>query len=303
MPSLATSSVPPTRRTRSRRPTSRLFPPGARFTDDTVLTVATAEALLGDGDYAAAYRRYGRAYPNAGYGGSFYRWLFSEGAGPYGSWGNGAAMRVSPVGFALDSVDAVLAEAARSAAVTHDHPEGIKGAQATALAVFLARAGADQGNHQGRDPGPLRLRSHTRPLDAIRPGYRFDVSCQGSVPESLIAFLESIDYESAVRNAISLGGDADTMACIAGGIAQAFYGSVPGAHCRRGAGAAAGRLPGRARPFREPLRVAVSTVSTRRRYERFVQGVKTVSSVQLDKHDIRALLHGSDQTTAVSQPR
>ncbi len=204
----------------------QLFPPGACFTDDTVLTVATAEALLGDGDYAAAYRRYGRAYPNAGYGGSFYRWLFSEGAGPYGSWGNGAAMRVSPVGFALGSVDAVLAEAARSAAVTHDHPEGIKGAQATALAVFLARAGADKNiiKTEIHDRFSYDL---TRSLDAIRPGYRFDVSCQGSVPESLIAFLESADYEGAVRNAISLGGDADTMACIAGGIARAFYGSVP----------------------------------------------------------------------------
>jgi len=103
-----------------------LFPPGARFTDNTVLTVATAETLLGNGDYAVAYRRFGRAFPHAGYGGSFYRWLYRDGAGLYGSWGNGAAMRVSPVGFALDSVDAVLAEAARSAAVTHDHPEGIK---------------------------------------------------------------------------------------------------------------------------------------------------------------------------------
>ena len=204
----------------------QLFPPGARFTDDTVLTVATAEALLGDGDYAAAYRRYGRAYPNAGYGGSFYRWLFSEGAGPYGSWGNGAAMRVSPVGFALDSVDAVLAEAARSTAVTHDHPEGIKGAQATALAVFLARAGTSKAMIKAEIQDGFGY-DLNRPLDAIRPGYRFDVSCQGSVPESLIAFLESADYESAVRNAISLGGDADTMACIAGGIAQAFYGSVP----------------------------------------------------------------------------
>lgn len=201
-----------------------LFPPGARFTDDTVLTVATAEVLLGDGDYAVAYRRFGRAFPHAGYGGSFYRWLCSDGAGPYGSWGNGAAMRVSPVGFALDSVDAVLAEAARSAAVTHDHPEGIKGAQATALAVFLARSGADKeiikAEIQGRFGYDL-----TRCLNAIRPGYRFDVSCQGSVPESLIAFLASTDYESALRNAISLGGDADTMACIAGGIAQAFYGA------------------------------------------------------------------------------
>ena len=203
-----------------------LFTPRSRFTDDTVLTVATAEALLGDGDYAAAYRRYGRAYPNAGYGGSFYRWLLSDDAGPYDSWGNGAAMRVSPVGFALDTVEDVLAEAARSAAVTHDHPEGIKGAQATALAVFLACTGADKAGIRSEIEGRFGY-DLARSLDAIRPTYRFDVSCQGSVPESLIAFLESTDYESAVRNAISLGGDADTMACIAGGIAEAFYGAVP----------------------------------------------------------------------------
>ncbi len=124
------------------------------------------------------------------------------------------------------SMAAVLAEAARSAAVTHDHLEGIKGAQATALAVFLARSGADKETILGEIQGRFGY-NLTRPLDAIRPGYRFDVSCQGSVPESLIAFLESADFEGAVRNAISLGGDADTMACIAGGIAQAFYGSVP----------------------------------------------------------------------------
>jgi ADP-ribosylglycohydrolase len=203
-----------------------LFPPGGRFTDDTVLTVATAEALLGDGDYAGAYRRYGRAYPNAGYGGSFYHWLLSEDAGPYNSWGNGAAMRVSPVGFALDTVDDVLAEAARSAAVTHNHPEGIQGAQATALAVFLARFGADKTSIKSAIEERFGY-DLARSLDTIRPIYDFDVSCQGSVPESLIAFLESTDYESAVRNAVSLGGDADTMACIAGGIAQAFYGTVP----------------------------------------------------------------------------
>ena len=203
-----------------------LFPRGSRFTDDTVLTVATADALLGDGDYAGAYRRYGRAYPNAGYGGSFYRWLLSEDAGAYNSWGNGAGMRVSPVGFALNTVEDVLAEAARSVAVTHDHPEGIKGAQATALAVFLARSGADKKGIRSEIEDRFGY-DLARSLDAIRPTYRFDVSCQGSVPESLIAFLESTDYESAVRNAVSLGGDADTMACIAGGIAQAFYGTVP----------------------------------------------------------------------------
>jgi ADP-ribosylglycohydrolase len=203
-----------------------LFLPASQFTDDTVLTVATAEALLGDGDYAGAYRRYGRAYPNAGYGGSFYHWLLSEDAGPYNSWGNGAAMRVSPVGFALDTVDDVLAEAARSAAVTHNHPEGIQGAQATALAVFLARFGVDKTSIKSAIEERFGY-DLARSLDAIRPSYRFDVSCQGSVPESLIAFLASTDYASAVRNAVSLGGDADTMACIAGGIAQAFYGTVP----------------------------------------------------------------------------
>jgi len=203
-----------------------LFSRGSQFTDDTVLTVATAEALLGDGDYAGAYRRYGRAFPNAGYGGSFFRWLFSENAGPYNSWGNGAAMRVSPVGFALDSVEDVLAEAARSAAVTHNHSEGIKGAQATALAVFLARSGADKESIRSEIEDRFGY-DLARSLEVIRQTYRFDVSCQGSVPESLIAFLESTDYESTVRNAVSLGGDADTMACIAGGIAQAFYGGVP----------------------------------------------------------------------------
>jgi ADP-ribosylglycohydrolase len=179
-----------------------LFPPGARFTDDTVLTVATAEALLSDGDYAGAYRRYGRAFPNAGYGGTFFGWLFTEDAGPYNSWGNGAAMRVSPVGFARDSVADVLAEAARSAAVTHNHPEGIKGAQATALSVFLARCGADKASIRSEIEDRFGY-DLARSLDAIRLGYRFDVSCQGSVPESLVAFLESTDYESAVRNASS----------------------------------------------------------------------------------------------------
>ena len=126
----------------------------------------------------------------------------------------------------VDTAEDVLAEAARSAAVTHNHPEGIKGAQATALAVFLARSGADKESIRSEIQDRFGY-DLTRSLDAIRPAYRFDVSCQGSVPESLIAFLESIDYESAVRNAVSLGGDADTMACIAGGIAQAFYGGVP----------------------------------------------------------------------------
>ncbi len=135
-------------------------------------------------------------------------------------------MRVSPVGFAFDSVEKVLAEAERSAAVTHNHPEGIKGAQATALAVFLARTGASK--EQIKQEVSRRFGYDlNRTLDEIRPGYYFDVSCQGSVPEAIIAFLEAEDFEDAVRKAISLGGDGDTMACIAGGIAQAFYKEIP----------------------------------------------------------------------------
>ncbi len=204
-----------------------LFSAGSTFTDDTVLTIAVADAILSDGDYAGALRGFGSRYPAAGYGGSFFRWMFSEKGGPYNSWGNGSAMRVSPVGFAFDTVEAVLAEAKKSAAVTHDHPEGIKGAQAVALSIFLARRGEDKASI--REEVSARFSYDlSRSLEGIRPGYRFDVSCQGSVPESIIAFLESTDLESAIRNAVSMGGDADTMACIAGGIAHGYYGDVPG---------------------------------------------------------------------------
>lgn len=203
-----------------------LFSAQSRFTDDTVLTVATAQALLDGGDYAEAYHAYGRRYPDAGYGGSFIRWLASDDRRPYGSWGNGSAMRVGPIGFVVGSIDAALEEARRSAVVTHDHPEGIRGAQAVALATFLARRGASK--EEIRRSIETRIGYDlSRPLDAIRPGYRFDVSCQGSVPEALTAFLESDGVESAIRLAISLGGDADTQAAIAGGVAEAFYGSVP----------------------------------------------------------------------------
>ncbi len=202
-----------------------LFRDDCSFTDDTVLTLAVANAILGDGDYQAAVLELGRAWPHAGYGASFFRWLHTDNPGPYNSWGNGAAMRVSPVGFAFDTEEDVLREAARSAAITHDHPEGIKGAQAVALAVWMART--------GRDKPAIRHELETRfdydlgrTLAAIRPEYRFDVSCQGSVPEAVIAFLESDSWEDAVRNAVSLGGDADTQACIAGGIAEAFYGPL-----------------------------------------------------------------------------
>lgn len=203
-----------------------LFDPLCRFTDDTVLTVATAHAILTGMPYDVAYRDFGRRYPNAGYGGSFYDWLFADDPRPYNSWGNGSAMRVAPVGLAFDRVDDVLREAERSAAVTHNHAEGIKGAQATALAVFMARSGASKSQIREELAERFGYDLH-RTIESIRPGYRWDVSCQGSVPEAILAFLDSSDVEHAIRLAVSLGGDADTQAAIAGGIAEAYYSVVP----------------------------------------------------------------------------
>lgn len=198
----------------------------SRFTDDTVLTAAVAGAILDGTGYGESIRAFAQKYPHAGYGGSFRRWMWLPDPAPYNSFGNGAAMRISPVGFAFDSVQSVLTEAKRSAAVSHNHPEGIKGAQATALAVFLARRGESTETIRGEIAGRFGY-DLDRTLETIRPDYGFDVSCQGSVPESIIAFLESESWEDAVRNAVSLGGDADTMACIAGGIAQAYYREIP----------------------------------------------------------------------------
>jgi len=202
------------------------FSSHSTFTDDTVMTVAVAYALIHQLDYATSLKMFGRKYPNAGYGGYFYHWIHAADSQPYYSWGNGSAMRVSPVGFAFDSVGRVLAEAEKSAAVTHNHPEGIKGAQAVALAVFLARAGHSKAEIKR---GISRRFGYDldRTLADIRPSYSFDVSCQGSVPPAIVAFLESTDVETAIRNAISLGGDSDTLACIAGGIAHAFYREIP----------------------------------------------------------------------------
>jgi len=203
-----------------------LFDPRCRFTDDSVLTLATAKAILDGQGYQEALLETGRRYPDAGYGGAFIHWLFSPDPQPYNSWGNGSAMRVSPVGFAFDRVEEVLTEARKTAEVTHNHPEGIKGAQATALAVVLARTGATKREIKSEIRGRFGY-DLERSVEGIRPTYPFDVSCQGSVPEAIICFLDSISYEDAVRNAVSLGGDSDTLACIAGGIAEAFYGGVP----------------------------------------------------------------------------
>jgi ADP-ribosylglycohydrolase len=209
------------------------FKDNCHFTDDTVLTAATAKALMTDGDYTAAYQDFARRYPRRGYGSNFSQWIWSDYPQPYNSWGNGSAMRVSPVGFAFDTLEDVLAEAERSAAVTHNHPEGIKGAQSTALAVLMSRQGASQADIRTEISGRFGY-DLNRTLAEIRPGYTFDVSCQGSVPEAIIAFLESAGFEDAVRKAISLGGDSDTIACITGGIAQAFYGGVPEEIAARG---------------------------------------------------------------------
>ena len=203
-----------------------LFSRYSGFTDDTVLTVAIADSILKKVDYANSLKTFGQKYPYAGYGSSFFKWIFSSDSRPYNSWGNGSAMRVSPVGFAFVSMEDVLSEAKKSAEVTHNHPEGIKGAQATALAVFMARSGKSKATikQEIRNRFGYNL---DRALDDIRPHYSFDISCQGSVPEAIIAFLEGKDFEDAIRKAISLGGDSDTLACIAGGIAQAYYQNIP----------------------------------------------------------------------------
>ena len=203
-----------------------LFKAETNFTDDSVLTIATMKSLLDKKPYVNTYQDFGRNYPNRGYGDRFIWWLMDSNPKPYDSWGNGSAMRVSPVGWSFDNLEDVLHEAKKSAEVSHNHPEGIKGAQAVAAAVFLAR--------NGKSKNEIRAYISTnfgydleRTLDEIRPNFNFDVSCQGSVPEAIIAFLESTDFENSIRLAISIGGDSDTIACITGAIAEAYYKEIP----------------------------------------------------------------------------
>lgn len=201
-----------------------LFRERSTWTDDSVCTVAIAQCLLaGSEDFAHHLRRFGRRHPHAGYGGLFARWLVDERMGAYGSWGNGAAMRVAAIAWLAQDEAEALRLAAASACVSHDHPEAVKGAQAVVLAIWLARTGAGQDEIRSairtRFGYPLK-----RTVEEIRPGYRFDVSCAGTVPPALTAALEADGFEAAVRNAISLGGDADTLACITGGLAQALFG-------------------------------------------------------------------------------
>lgn len=200
-----------------------LFSRGARFTDDSVLTLAVASAIVEDVSYREALWTIGRRYPDAGYGASFIGWLADADPRPYNSFGNGAAMRVSPVGWAFDDEAAVLAQARAAAAISHDHPEGIKGAQAVALAVLRGRQGSDFDTVRAEITRRFGY-DLERSVAAIRPHYDFDVTCQGSVPEAIICALEAASWEEAVRYAVSLGGDADTQACMAGAIAEACFG-------------------------------------------------------------------------------
>ncbi|GMO15767.1 MAG: ADP-ribosylglycohydrolase family protein [Termitinemataceae bacterium] len=204
----------------------KMFHKGTYFTDDSVLTIATMDALLNQTGYTQAYQYFSRKYPHRGYGGNFKSWIYSDKPKPYNSWGNGSAMRTSPIGWYCDSIDDVLDEARKSAEVTHNHPEGIKGAQAAAAAVYLARTGKSKDEIK-RFIVNMFDYNLNRTIDEIRPNYDFDVSCQGSVPEAIIVFLESTDFENAVRLAVSIGGDSDTIACVTGGIAEAFYKTIP----------------------------------------------------------------------------
>lgn len=200
-----------------------LFRDDTFFTDDTVLTVAVADALLHGRDPVAAFKDWGRRYPDVGWGGHFRDWLFSGETAPYGSYGNGAAMRVAPAGFLAQDLNICLAQARHVTTVTHDHPEGLKGASATAAAVYLFRSGADA-EHVRAAVTALTGYDLDRSVDEIRKDYGFDETCQGTVPEALVCVLEATDYEDAVRNAVSVGGDADTLGAITGGIAEARFG-------------------------------------------------------------------------------
>ena len=202
-----------------------LFCDSSEFTDDTVMTVANAEWLLSGDSLFGIMQDFGNRY-SAGYGGMLWEWLHAYDPQPYNSWGNASAMRVSPVGWAFDTLEETLEAAKESAEITHNHPEGIKGAQATAACIFLARTSKSKQEIKEYIEQTFGY-NLSRTCDEIRPTYLFDESCQGTVPESIIAFLESTDFENAIRLAVSLGGDADTMGAITGGIAEAYYGGVP----------------------------------------------------------------------------
>ncbi len=196
------------------------------FTDDTVLTVAIAESILTGKSYTAALKHWGRRYPTAGYGKNFYQWLMSRCSVPYGSWGNGSAMRVSPVGWAYTSLEETLKQATLSAMPTHNHPEGIKGAQAVAGSIWSIRNGHSKDELKAWLQETIQY-DLSATVAELRQSYTFDVSSAGSVPQALQCFLEANSTEEAIRLAVSLGGDADTQAAIAGAVGEAAWGIEP----------------------------------------------------------------------------
>ncbi len=208
-----------------------LFIPACRPTDDSVLTVAVGLTCVEAGNadeetFKSILIHYLKTntclFTDAGYGKRFYQWAIFDEDEPYGGYTNGSAMRVSPIAWAFDSLETVEEIAKWSAEVTHDHPEGIRGAQAVAAAIFLARTGADKEEIRSYIESKYYDLNFT--VDEIRPGYFHDMTCEGSVPQAIVCFLDAEDYEDAVRNAVSLGGDGDTLACMAGAIAEAYYG-------------------------------------------------------------------------------
>lgn len=203
----------------------KMFTKSTEFTDDSVLTIAVADCLINNKDFARNIKHFARKYPNRGYGGRFADWIEQASYEPYNSFGNGSAMRVSPVGFAFDTMEKTLEFAKKSAEVTHNHPEGIKGAQAVAAAIFLARTGKSK--QEIKDFITSKYYKLDFTLDEIRDTYGFYETCQESVPQAIQAFLESENFENSIRLAISIGGDSDTIACITGGIASAFYKEIP----------------------------------------------------------------------------
>ncbi|MFM2275237.1 MAG: hypothetical protein RL211_1109 [Pseudomonadota bacterium] len=194
------------------------------YTDDTICTIAVADALLNGKPPAVCLKEWGvRYFDNNGWGSAFRRWLVSANDGPYNSWGNGAAMRVSPAAWIATSLDEALLHAARVTEVTHNHPEGMKGAAATTTAIYLARKGQNAAIIRRMIEDQFGYNLSTT-VDEIRPGYRFNESCQGTVPQALVCALDATSFEDAIRNAVSIGGDSDTVAAIAGPVAEAMFG-------------------------------------------------------------------------------
>ena len=197
------------------------------YTDDSIMSIATAESLLYNKPFKNKYLEWGRKFPDSGYGGNFRKWLlYTPDPQPYNSWGNGSAMRISPVGFVCNTIEEILEKSKESAECSHNHPEGIKGAQAIASAIFLARNGKSKNEIKSFIEDNFNYDLSFKTED-IRPTYKFDVSCQGSVPQAIVAFLESSSFEDSIRLAVSLGGDSDTIGAMNGGIAQAFYNEIP----------------------------------------------------------------------------